>query len=501
MAAPRPAPSGPVHFWGGRRPHPMTLPESLRVMRRWRLVILAGVLVGVVVGWVSAPGTAATTTTFQATHTLLLDPQAGGGSQINRAAVRATRGAVPDRVADRLGIDRLRLRSMVSAETRDDMDVLLITGRNADPAQAEALADVTAEELIVELGGEQSPLRTLEPAVASPVETGDIEGPTSRSGRALLLGAFGLVLGVGAAFAVDRFDNRIRSRPAAEDALGFPVVAEVPSIPRSARGRLLTGPGPSEVMDAYRRLRTIVAQWTPPPDNRDSHRVIVVTSPTTKEGKTTTVAHLAATLAETGRSVLAISADFRRPRLHLYFDRPREPGLVDALTGGAGVVPRVADLALATPIRSVHFIASGPPVDNPSPLIKGAGDFLRAARTSCDFVLVDSPPLLTASDAADLARHADGVLLVVRSGRTSMGAASRSAELLERLDIPVLGAILVASDTASPSSRSRRPPYARRPSTSSSSARETSAGRPWPLRCSPPGSGTPGWTAASTPPG
>jgi capsular exopolysaccharide synthesis family protein len=425
----------------------MTLRESLRVMRRWRSVIAAGVLIGVVVGWMSAPGTAATTTVFQATHTLIADPQAGGDAYIYRAAVLAKLGAVPGRVAARLGIDRRRVQSMLSTETPVRVKLLLITGRSADRAQAEALADVTAEELIVELGGPKAPLLTLEAAVASPVETEDIRGPSSRPDRALLLGAFGLLLGVGAAFAVDRFDNRIRSKPTAEAALGVAVVAEVPSIPRSARGRLLVGTQPSSFIEAHRRLRTIVDRWTPRTEDDDGHRVIVVTSTTADEGKTTTVAHLAATLAEIGRSVLVISADLRRPRLHLYFDRPREPGLVDVLRG-APDARRLADLNLTTAIRGVRFVASGAPVDNPAPLLHQAGDLLREARGLGDFVLVDSPPLLTSSAAADLARHADGVLLVVRAGRTSIAAAARSAELLQRLDIPVLGAVLVASDTA-----------------------------------------------------
>ncbi|MEY2566317.1 MAG: hypothetical protein QOE35_846, partial [Actinomycetota bacterium] len=137
------------------------------------MVIVAGILIGVVVGWVSAPGTARTATTFQATHTLILDA-AAGGSEINRAAVLATLGPVPDRVAARLGLDRPLVRSMVSAGTHDNVDELLITGRSANPAQAEALADVTAEELIVELGGAKAKLRTLEPAVASPIPTDDI---------------------------------------------------------------------------------------------------------------------------------------------------------------------------------------------------------------------------------------------------------------------------------------------------------------------------------------
>lgn len=425
----------------------MTLRDYLHVVLRWRGLIVAGVLIGVVVGWLSAPGQVAPTGRFEATHTMILDPSAGDRTLLNRAAVLATLGAVPDRVAARLSVEPRFVRSMVSAGTRESVGELLITGRSIDRAQAEALANSTAEELITEFGGAHAPLRTLEAAVATPVRSDEVVGPRSRPGRALVLGGFGLTLGIGAAFAVDRFDNRIRSKAAAEDALGVSVMAEVPPIPRTARDRLLSPPQSSAFVEAYRGLRSSVDRWTLQRGNGDGGRVIVVTSPTAGEGKTVTVAHLAVTLAEIGRSVVAISADLRRPRLHLYFDRPREPGLVDVLRG-APDTRRLTDLNLVTAIRGVSFVSSGTPVDNPSPLLDRIGGHLDSARSLADVVLIDSPPLLTTSEAADLARHADGVLLVVRAGRTSTGAAARSVELLERLGIPVVGAVLVASDAS-----------------------------------------------------
>jgi tyrosine-protein kinase len=414
------------------------------VVRNTRGLIVVGMLIGVVVGWVSAPGTIGTAARLQATHTLILGPETE--VSIHKTAELARRGAVPDRVARRLGIDRRKLPSMVWIEAHEEARELLITGRSADGAQAEALANVTAEELIVELGGPKSPLRTLEPAgVASPIETGDPRGPSSRSGRAFLLGAFGLLLGVGAAFVLDRFDTRLQSKRTAEDALSVPVMAEVPALARSDRDRMLAGSQPSAFIEAYRGLRTSVDHWRSQASNGDGRRVIVVTSPIGGEGATTTVAHLAATLGEVGRSVVVISADLRRPRLHLYFNKAREPGLTDILQG-APAARRLVDLNLATTIRGVRFVSSGAPVQNPAPLLDHICDHLRDARSLGDVVLIDAPPLLTTSDAADLARHADGVLLVVRAGYTSVGAATRSAELLQRLNIPFLGAVLVAGD-------------------------------------------------------
>jgi capsular exopolysaccharide synthesis family protein len=205
-------------------------------------------------------------------------------------------------------------------------------------------------------------------------------------------------------------------------------------------------------VESYRGLRTYVALWASEDGVDDGHRVIVVTSPSAGEGKTTTVAHLAAMLAEIGRSVVVVSADLRRPRIHHYFDRSGAPGLVDVFAATPGA-PTFDDLDLATPVRGVRLVPSGPPVENPASLLEHFGDLLRAARGLADFVLVDSPPLLVANDAVDLARHADGVLLVARAGQTPIEAAEHCAEQLGLLEIPVVGTVLVGSEAASTASR------------------------------------------------
>src|SRR4051812_41051599 len=126
----------------------MTLRQSLPVLRRWWWVVVAGVVIGVAVGWVSAPGPSSTVTTYQATPPLPPEPGTAASGEVNHAAVLATMGAVPDRVAARLGLDRAAVQAMVSAGTHDNEGEVLITARSPDPAQAEALANDTAEELI-----------------------------------------------------------------------------------------------------------------------------------------------------------------------------------------------------------------------------------------------------------------------------------------------------------------------------------------------------------------
>jgi capsular exopolysaccharide synthesis family protein len=505
----------------------MTFRDSLQLLRRRLPVLVAALVLGVAAGWVTAPGEARQNTTFRATHTLIYAPQGNQSYNISQVALLATSGAVPSRVATRLQVNREQVRSAVSAVADGQLATISITGRSSESARAVALADVTAEELAVEIDGgvqaayqaelgrlttevesardglnatkiaadqaaardavkiaadqaaardavaaaerrledfrsadpPKSQLQPLEPAVASAVEPEGVQAPNSKPGRALLVGGVGLLVGAAAAFALDRLDSRIRSKRGAEEAFGAPVVAEVPPIPKSSQGELLALTQPSSpFVEAYRGLRTYVALWAPEVGEDDGHRVIVVTSPGAGEGKTTTVAHLASMLAEIGRSVIVVSADLRRPRLHEYFDRPGAPGLVDILADAPGA-PAFRDLDLTTLVRGVRFVPSGPPVENPAPLLEHAGEVLRTVRRLADFVLVDTPPLLIANDAVEFARHADGVLLVARAGKTPIEAAQRSAEQLQRLEIPVVGAVLVGSETASTRSRYYRDRY------------------------------------------
>ncbi|HMC80289.1 MAG TPA: division plane positioning ATPase MipZ, partial [Acidimicrobiia bacterium] len=455
----------------GRRsspPSPMTLRDSLHVLRRRLLIVLAVAILGVAGGWVSAPGKSAGQVSYRATHTLIYEPHGNQSFNIQQIALLASSGEVPSRVAARLKLDRNQVRSAVSAVANPDVATIAITGRSADPAGAVLLADVTAEELVTEITGadqaaydaqlkqltgqvdaararlnaipaknapdqaaakadvtaaEQAlqqykstpapntQLRTLEKASAAAVSPAGVKAPNSKTGRALLLGALGLLVGIASAFALDRLDSRIRSKSRAEEAFGAPVVAEVPPIGKSLQGRLLTRTDPtSPFIESYRGLRTYVALWAPETGDDDGHRVILVTSPGASEGKTTTVAHLAAMLAEIGRSVVVISADLRRPRIHQYFDLPEGPGLVDALAAGLDA-PEFDKLDRPTPVRNVRLVPSGPSVNNPAPLLEHAADLIRATRPLADFVLIDCPPLLVANDAVEMARHADGVLL------------------------------------------------------------------------------------------
>src|SRR2546421_10365654 len=112
----------------------MRLRESLHVMWRWRSVIVAGILIGVAVGWISAPGRAAKVTTYQATNTMIPDPRTSSRIPLYQVPAMVSLGAVPDRVASRLGVDRQLVRSTVSADFSPDLEEFRITARSTSRA-------------------------------------------------------------------------------------------------------------------------------------------------------------------------------------------------------------------------------------------------------------------------------------------------------------------------------------------------------------------------------
>ena len=164
----------------------------------------------------------------------------------------------------------------------------------------------------------------------------------------------------------------------------------------------------------------------------------MVTSPGPAEGKTTTAANLAAILAETGRSVLVVNCDFRRPRIH-------------AFLGGTEQTRTVSDTRIDN-VKLVTHVLDNPNLANPADVVRVQRDVIRNARTMFDIVLLDTAPLLTTNDATEVLEVADQVVIVSKAGKTHKEAADRAAELLERRHGPVVGVVLVGA-TDIPTSR------------------------------------------------
>lgn len=194
--------------------------------------------------------------------------------------------------------------------------------------------------------------------------------------------------------------------------------------------------------EAYRVLRTNLQYVTP----GAAPRLVLITSAEAGEGKTTTTANLGISVAQTERSVLLVDTDLRRPTLHTLLRVPGSPGLSSCLAGAAlqGAV------VTKTSVPNLSLIASGPIPPNPAELLSSRRmrELLRAVGEQYDMVLLDSPPVLAASDATTVAPLVDGVLLVVGSGGAPEAAIRRAKEQLEAVHARVLGAVINRFDAS-----------------------------------------------------
>ncbi|MBO9605738.1 MAG: CpsD/CapB family tyrosine-protein kinase [Paenibacillaceae bacterium] len=192
----------------------------------------------------------------------------------------------------------------------------------------------------------------------------------------------------------------------------------------------------SPLTEMYRALRTklrIIGNGQPA-------QVLVVTSATAGEGKSLTTANLAITFALEGKKTLIVDADMRKPALHQAFLRANRVGLASVLDESC----TVSEAIRTTDIDRLQLVTAGNPLLNPAELI-GSGRMLKVVeelRGMYDVILIDCPPLLTTSEAQLLSLLADGVLLVVRSGKVKRRAVERAKSMLEQSGARLFGAVL-----------------------------------------------------------
>jgi succinoglycan biosynthesis transport protein ExoP len=197
--------------------------------------------------------------------------------------------------------------------------------------------------------------------------------------------------------------------------------------------------------DAYRSAITSILLSRV---NGVSPRVILVTSPRPKAGKTTTVANLGISLAEIGRRVLLIDGDLRRPRLGKLFGLQFATGLSDALLAEGDGTITLDSVVRPCTVPGLYVLPGGSEPANISKLLHSAhlDSLIERARSEYDFVLIDSPPMMGMADARLLSRNADGVILISRAGETSPEQLGEAKERLADDGTPVIGTILNGCD-------------------------------------------------------
>jgi capsular exopolysaccharide synthesis family protein len=258
----------------------------------------------------------------------------------------------------------------------------------------------------------------------------------------------GLIGGAILVLLLERFDRRIRTKLSAEQHFDLPVLGEVPVIPRRFRRGITAVARPkSPPAEAFRLLAAAVQRATENGHAEDGEapggRTIIVTSAGPSEGKTTITANLGAALAERGDRVLVLSCDMRRPALGRFLGIPEAPGLADAIRSTNGH-STLSQYRRETDVYRLSVVASGTAPSNPGEMLSSGRmrTLLAEGRRNNDVVLLDTPPILVASDAAPLIPEADGVLLVACAGTTTTEVAERVTDTLRRLGAPLVGVAL-----------------------------------------------------------
>ena len=272
--------------------------------------------------------------------------------------------------------------------------------------------------------------------------------PMERSTPRWYFAVVGVVLAVGLAVGfgvlLELMDTSVRTARDVVRHLGVPILGTVPDADDEEvhidRIETVVQELPrSMVAEAFRAIRTAL-QFSAPAERQ---RTLVVTSPHPEDGKTTVACNLAGALAQGGRRVLAVDANFRRPALHRIYGLDNQAGLSNILIGAG----RVEDYVRKTSLGNLDVLVSGPTPPNPAEQLSSAmmRQFLDETVRRYDHVVLDAPPALLASDAAALGTMVDGTVLVLRAKANSRGVAQRALSLLHHVSAHVFGVVLNAA--------------------------------------------------------
>lgn len=284
-------------------------------------------------------------------------------------------------------------------------------------------------------------VRLVEPAI-------DGEPVSSQTNLKTVIGALaGLILSVSVVLVFEFFDDAtVKTTDGASKLTKLPTLVGIGEI-RSSEDALVTISQPrSPISEAFRVLRTSI-QFSSV-DN--PNRTLLVTSPIPGEGKSTTAANLAVVMAQAGHNVLLVDTDLRRPGQDKIFELPNRRGLTSLLLefnasdAEHNVRALLNDVVQDTRVEGLKLLSSGPVPPNPSELLGSTKmkTLLNALANEYDYVIMDSPAVLAATDAAVLSVLADGTLMVALAGKSRKTHLSQAVEQLREVNANLMGLIL-----------------------------------------------------------
>ncbi len=281
----------------------------------------------------------------------------------------------------------------------------------------------------------------------------------STASRKILFGAIlGMSLGLGAVFLLEYMDTSLKSSDEISRFLQIPLLGEIPKIDVGKPTRKWLGflPGtiiskeeayssriiahfdPKDpIVESYRNIRTsLLFTFT----SGDPLQAFVISSPNPSEGKSLTTSNLATVFAQSGKKTLIIDTDLRRPVIHKIFGLPKSPGITDVLVGQTDWNEAIHQ----TDIDNLFVLPAGTSPPNPGEMIGSPRmtEILDILKENMDYVILDTPPVVAAIDAAVLGAKTQGIILVLNMEETKRDSAKFSIEQIQRAGSKVLGGLL-----------------------------------------------------------
>lgn len=287
-----------------------------------------------------------------------------------------------------------------------------------------------------------------------------------RTAAIVLIASLAGVIGI--AFVAEHLDTKVRSTGEINRALQKPVLATVPKMNAYTNGSLETLINPSGASsESFRLLKTNLGYIEPDREIKS----IMITSAQAGEGKTTTIANLAVTMARAGQRVIVLDGDMRRPMLHHYMNLDNSVGLTNVIAGNCTLRESLQmidaqDLAISSGgnmtgtrmpgfevntdgVKPIYCATVGPLPPNPGELISSEkfSSLIEEASQYADVVLVDAPPIGAVGDAASMASKVDGVVVIVRLAHTPKKSLGLISHFIKTVPTCVMG-IVVTNATA-----------------------------------------------------
>lgn len=418
---------------------------------RWLIVCVT-----TLVALVAALGvTLITTPLYEASTRLFVSTTAGSSAsdiyQGNRSsqervisyAELLTGQTLAQRTIDKLGLDMTaqELQKNVKSSAKPDTVLLDVSVLDESPVRARDIANTLSDEFVGMVRELETPENGVDPDARVIVEqrASVPDHPViPKTTRNITIGlGLGVLLGIGLAVLRDLLDNTVKDRQTLEEITASGIVGTIPlDKERRKQPAIAFDKESSPIAEAFRKLRTnlqFLAVDNPP-------RLIVVTSSTPNEGKSTTAINIALALVEAEHKVVLVDGDMRRPMLHKYLELVGSVGFSTVLSGQASL----SDVLQKTRFPGLTVLTAGAVPPNPSELLgsQAANKLLAELRAQFDYVIVDSSPLLAVTDSAILAANSDGVLVMARFGQTKREQLTHAVENLEGVGAKVLGAVL-----------------------------------------------------------